>query len=97
LIYFISKVSNKKTDFRKFILGVPQIFIGKASFVGPQTLMNNGKLYLGKRGLTGLWYTEDADAKDNEKLDIFYAKNQNVWLDLEILGKTLNKMWETRS
>jgi lipopolysaccharide/colanic/teichoic acid biosynthesis glycosyltransferase len=27
-----------------------------------------------------------------EKLDIFYAKNQNVWLDLEIIGKTLSIM-----
>jgi len=97
LIYFISKVSNKKTDFRKFILGVPRILSGKASFIGPQIVVNNANLYLGKRGLTGLWYTEDADAADYEKLDIFYAKNQNIWLDLEILGKTLNKMWGTRS
>jgi len=96
LIYFISKVSNKKTDFRKFILGVPEIFSKKVSFVGPKKVQN-GKLYLGKRGLTGLWYIEDTDLVDHEKLDIFYAKNQNIWLDLEILGKTLNKMWETRS
>ena len=95
LIYFISKVSNKKTDFRKFVLEVPKIIKGRASFVGPQTIINNSKLYLGKKGLTGLWYTEDAVAADHEKLNIFYAKNQNVWLDLEILGKTLSKMWRT--
>jgi lipopolysaccharide/colanic/teichoic acid biosynthesis glycosyltransferase len=96
LIYFLSRVSNKKTDFRNFVLGVPQIISGKASFVGPQSKYDNEKLFLGKRGLTGLWYTEDTDAADYEKLDIFYAKNQNVWLDLEILGKSLNKMWGTR-
>ncbi len=97
LIYFISKVSNKKTDFRNFILEVPVILKGRASFVGPKTVMNTGNLYLGKKGLTGLWYTENADETDSEKLDIFYAKNQNIWLDIEILGKTLNKMWGTRS
>ncbi len=96
LIYFISKVSNKKTDFRKFILQVPLILSGKASFVGPQSKNTDSKLFLGKRGLTGLWYIEDADEADHEKLDIFYAKNQNVWMDLEILGKTLNRMWGTR-
>ena len=32
----------------------------------------------------------------NDKLDIYYAKNQNIWLDLEILGKTLNKMWSKK-
>ena len=31
-----------------------------------------------------------------EKLDFYYAKNQNIWLDLEILGRTLNKMWSKR-
>jgi hypothetical protein len=96
LIYFISKVSSKKTDFRKFISGVPRIFSGKVSFVGPLNEISDEKLYLGKKGLTGLWYIEDAEESDREKLDIFYAKNQNIWLDLEILGKTLNKMWGTR-
>ena len=95
-IYFITKVSKKQTIFRKFILNVPQVFTGKVSFVGPQKAESNGNLYLGKKGLTGLWFTENANERDYEKLNIFYAKNQNVWLDLEILGKTLNKMWNTR-
>jgi GT2 family glycosyltransferase len=96
-IYFITKLSDKQTDFRKLILSVPQIFTGKLSFVGPQKNGNKENLYLGKKGLTGLWYTEDTDERDYEKLDIFYAKNQNVWLDIEILGKSLNKMWSARS
>ena len=95
-IYFITKVSKEQTAFRKFILNVPQVIKGKVSFVGPQKTKNGGSLYLGKRGLTGLWFTENTDERDYEKLDIFYAKNQNIWLDLEILGKTLNKMWNTK-
>jgi len=96
-IYFIAKVSNKKSDFKKFILGVPDIFRGKVSFVGPRVPQEDINLFPGKKGLTGLWYTQNADEKDSAKLDIYYAKNQNIWLDLEILGKTLNKMWSTRT
>jgi lipopolysaccharide/colanic/teichoic acid biosynthesis glycosyltransferase len=53
-------------------------------------------MYLGKQGLTGLWYLEDSEEQDSDKLNIYYAKNQNIWLDIEILGKTLIKMWGTR-
>ncbi len=95
-IYLIVKVTKKQTEFRKFILKVPQIIIRKMSFVGPQS-PSNKNLYLGKQGLTGFWYIENKDSVDNDKLNIMYAKNQNIWLDLEILGKTLNKMWGNRA
>jgi GT2 family glycosyltransferase len=92
-IYFTNKLSKKKSDFRSFILSVPLVFSGNVSFIGPKKNSNINNLYLGKRGLTGYWYIENVEEDDTEKLDILYAKNQNIWLDLEILGKTLNKMW----
>ncbi len=92
-IYLISKLNKKHTEFRKFILRVPSVFIGKLSFVGPKELKNSNSLFLGKIGLTGLWYIEGKEGTNTENLEIFYAKNQTIWLDLEILGKTLNKMW----
>jgi len=95
LIYFLQKVHSKETDFRSFILGMPGILTGKFSLVGPGK-ERNIDLYLGKTGLTGLWYTERLDRDNNEeavKLDIFYAKNQNIWLDLEILGKSIGIMF----
>ncbi len=95
-IYLTVKMSKKQTDFRKFILNVPFVFKGKQSFVGPETIEEKRNLYRGKKGLTGLWYIENGEGVDKNKLDIFYAKNQNIWLDLEILGKTLNKMWISR-
>jgi GT2 family glycosyltransferase len=95
-IYLSVKMSKKQTDFRKFILNVPKVFKGKESFVGPELVEEKENLYLGKKGLTGFWYIENSEGIDKNKLDIFYAKNQNVWLDLEILGKTLNKMWISR-
>jgi O-antigen biosynthesis protein len=95
-IYLITIVSKKRNDFRNFILKIPSVLIGKLSFVGPGENLNHSELYLGKKGLTGLWFIEDNEGQDSDKLNIYYAKNQNIWLDLEILGKTIIKMWGTR-
>jgi len=93
LIYFISKLNAKQSDFRKIILQVPSVFKGTKSFVGPAFIENESELYFGKPGLTGFWFNEDAKKDDMKKLNILYAKNQNIWLDLEILGKTITKIW----
>ncbi len=92
-IYFITKLSGKETDFRKFVLSVPSVLSGKNSFVGPKKPLMFENEVLGKTGLTGLWYIDEGSFTDTDKLDFYYVKNQNIWLDLEILGKTLNKMW----
>jgi GT2 family glycosyltransferase len=92
-IYLISMLTRRRSEFIDFILGVPSIMAGRASFVGPKDPGKAGGLYLGKKGLTGLWYIENSKGDETEKLDIFYAKNQNIWLDLEILGRSVNKMW----
>jgi GT2 family glycosyltransferase len=95
-IYLISKTIKLNTPFVKVILAAWEVFIGRKSFVGPKSNNNTMGLYLGKQGLTGLWFTElqdDSDKKETEKLDLFYAKNQNIWLDIEILGKTLSKFF----
>lgn len=93
LIYFISKLSAKESDFRKMILQVPSVLKGSKSFVGPASLENETELYLGKPGLTGFWFTEDVKKDELKKLNILYAKNQNIWLDLEIIGRTITKIW----
>jgi GT2 family glycosyltransferase len=92
-IYLLILISRKRNEFRDFILKIPKVLIGEFSFVGPGENINLNELYLGKKGLTGLWYIEGSEGKDSEKLNIFYAKNQNIWLDIEILGKTIVKMW----
>ncbi|MFB3056355.1 MAG: glycosyltransferase [Ignavibacteriaceae bacterium] len=95
-IYFISKLAKKKTDFRSFILNIPSVVIGIKSFVGPKKIKPDKIYYMGRQGLTGFWYIENIFDVEAEKLDFYYAKNQNIWLDLEILGRTLNKMWSKR-
>lgn len=92
-LYFKTKLTGKTPDLSRFILGIPSVILRKKSFVGPKESSINAKLYLGKPGLTGLWYVENPDEREREKLDIYYAKNQNIWLDLEILGRSLNKMF----
>jgi hypothetical protein len=91
-IFLMSKLSGRKTDFRTFVLSVPSVISGKCSLVGPKKSVLAESMNLGKTGLTGLWYIDEGTFTDSEKLDFYYVKNQNIWLDLEILGKTLNKM-----
>ena len=50
---------NISSDFGVFILKVPSVLILKRSLVGPKVLSQDKNLYLGKEGLTGLWYVEN--------------------------------------
>ncbi|MGE5363141.1 MAG: glycosyltransferase [Bacteroidota bacterium] len=87
---------QKKTLLSSLMLQLPSVIRGRKSLVGPKCVRGDLNLYLGKPGLTGLWLTDaETDKTEDEeilKLDVFYAKNQNIWMDLEILGKTMNLM-----
>ncbi len=94
-VYLFTTFKKSESDFVKFILGIPEVFFGEKSLVGPQKSSYYNSLFIGKIGLTGYWFTEiydRSDPKEEEKLNIYYARNQNIWLDLEILGKTFSKM-----
>ncbi|MFZ1289672.1 MAG: glycosyltransferase [Melioribacteraceae bacterium] len=96
-IWIYSKIKSQKSILSDSLLQIPQILIGKKSFVGPKTKMYYEDLFLGKIGITGLWFTENIDDDDFEetnRINLFYAKNQNIWLDLEILGKSIAKIFE---
>jgi len=96
IIYLFSKRDKKKSDFSKFILNVPSVVSGKRSFVGPKAFNPDKLDFLGKQGITGFWFIENNTEAELEKLDFYYAKNQNLWLDLEIIGRSLNKMWSEK-
>ncbi len=95
-IFFKSKLSSTHSDFTKFVLGFPRVFSGNASLVGPDLSKSSADNFLGKTGLTGYWYIENENPEELEKLNFYYAKNQNIWLDIEILAKSLNKMWSRK-
>jgi GT2 family glycosyltransferase len=73
------------------ILMVPRVLRGALSMVGPPEYFTGG-MYLGKPGLTGLVqinYHDDLAPEEIEKYNLYYAKNQSLVLDVEILLKTL--------
>ena len=75
------------------LLLIPGVFTGKYSFVGmPVWFEKDNKDYWGKRGLTGLVqlnYYENMTLEEMTNYNIFYAKNQSLLLDIEILLKTI--------
>ncbi len=98
-VFLYSIFKKNKSEFVKAVLQLPKVFIGKMSFVGPKEKLTDTNLYLGKIGITGLWFTEIFNSSDSEEVkrqNLFYAKNQNIWLDLEVLGKTFAKYFLTR-
>ena len=87
------------SSFGTTILQVPMVLKGEMSLVGPQphaaTVVKNGTssttTYLGKTGLTGLaqlHYRDDLHPEEIERYNVYYAKNQSLMLDMEILLKT---------
>ena len=91
-IFIFAKIAHKKNNFISAVLAIPSVLIGYKSIVGPHMQSPESELFLGKEGITGLWFIENVNALDeneNRRLDLFYAKNQNIWLDLEIIGRTV--------
>jgi GT2 family glycosyltransferase len=97
----IGKRPEKETGrVRQQLLLLPRVLDGSMSLVGPPPFASgasrNGSpstaVYLGKPGLTGLVQLNDrADltSEESEKYNLYYAKNQSLLLDVEIILKTL--------
>ena len=90
ILKYILKVQLSKY-FSKLLL-LPKVFAGSYSFVGNPVWMNyNTKDYIGKKGLTGLIqlnFQENISEEELLSYNLFYAKNQSLALDVEILLKT---------
>jgi hypothetical protein len=74
------------------LLTLPSVFTGKYSFVGvPIWYDDYDYEFLGKKGLTGmiqLYHSEITKKEDENNYLIYYAKNQSLQFDIEILLKT---------
>jgi lipopolysaccharide/colanic/teichoic acid biosynthesis glycosyltransferase len=79
---------------------LPKVLEGRASLVGPPLSKDapslNGSArsgaYLGKPGLTGLAQINERDDLTTEeiaKYNLYYAKNQSLMLDIEIILKSI--------
>jgi O-antigen biosynthesis protein len=92
VLYYKLKKGNISRHTSKLLL-LPGVLNGKYSFVGiPIWFETTGKEYLGKRGLTGIIQLNHFEGINSEEMmnyNIFYAKNQNLKMDIEILLKTL--------
>lgn len=83
---------------------LPQLFnvmIGQMSLVGPRMITPEelGKysqwdmnLLTVKPGITGLWQVRgrsDVSYEERVRLDMFYIRNWNIWLDIQIIIQTI--------
>jgi O-antigen biosynthesis protein len=95
---YLKKVLTGKTR-SEFIVRVPKVLGGTFSLVGPpdnSTATPGSKqqsvLFLGKPGLTGLIQLQRnrvLEDQEKEQYNLYYAKNQSLALDVEILLKTM--------
>jgi GT2 family glycosyltransferase/lipopolysaccharide/colanic/teichoic acid biosynthesis glycosyltransferase len=93
--------SGKSGPVGESILLLPRIFTGRYSLVGRPITHHriaggerNGQLspYLGKQGMTGIVQINNGEGLTPEEIEqyiLYYAKNQSVALDIEILFKWL--------
>lgn len=90
-------VHREPGRFGRKVLALPRVLRGELSLVGPPMWGTTDRTpgtegYWGKPGLTGLPqinYRNDLTFPDIEQYNIYYAKNQSLWLDMEILLKSI--------
>lgn len=83
---------------------LPQLFnvlIGDMSLVGPRPATDVGRAHYGRAwrrylavrpGMTGLWQVSgrnDVGFQRRVALDVYYIRNQTLWLDVQILFRTI--------
>ncbi|MEX1139046.1 MAG: glycosyltransferase [Bacteroidota bacterium] len=98
-VYFKRVLSG--TSPTTVLLALPEVFRGRKSLVGPPEQIvpaasQAGRLtpsaHLGKPGLTGLVQLQNdrnLTGEEIEQYNLYYAKNQSLFLDLEIVLKSL--------
>lgn len=95
IVTVIFKFKEQNLRFLNKLKLIPYVISGKLSFVGRATwdTTSYGKQYLGKNGLTGLAqinYYKNLTPEETEYFNYYYAKNQSLTLDIEILLKTIS-------
>lgn len=89
---FMKKPGNPE-EYKRIIKNTGAVLRGAWSVVGAKEPSEKEEQFIGKPGLTGLWFTEGEDSQNMEKLNIFYARNHSIWLDVEIVSQTFMKLF----
>jgi O-antigen biosynthesis protein len=92
---FLKRLKDRD-EFKRIMYNAGSVLRGSWSVVGAKEPSGKEGQFVGKQGLTGLWFTEGDDSKNMEKLNVFYARNHNIWLDVEIVSKTFMKLFMRR-
>jgi GT2 family glycosyltransferase len=91
-VYFIRIFSkNMLIGMKRTVSQLPSVLSGKKSLVGYSD-GSKKNFYSGKPGLTGLIQIQNESVltpEEREQYDLYYAKNQSLMLDLEIIVKSL--------
>lgn len=92
VLIILKNVFNVKLSkhFSKLLL-LPEVFKGEYSFVGYPVWLDTKNNFIGKKGLAGLIqlnFNDSMSEEEMENLNIYYAKNQSLILDVEILLKS---------
>lgn len=94
LLSVFFRSSDHVTKFMNKIKMIPSVITGKLSFVGRATWdTTTHSQHLGKNGLTGLVqinYYKNLSLEEVEYFNYYYAKNQTLTLDMEIILKTVS-------
>jgi hypothetical protein len=92
---FILSGRRKNPSRHPFIANVPSVVRGEMSFVGPPADIKEPSgqgLFVGKAGMTGLVQLQASrrplTKEEIDQMNLYYARNQSVMLDAEILIKS---------
>jgi GT2 family glycosyltransferase len=90
-LFFKSRKGDE--EYLRIVKNAGSVVKGTWSVVGSKGPSEKDGQFMGKQGLTGLWFIEGQTPQNTEKLNIFYAKNHSLWLDVEIVSKTFMKLF----
>ncbi len=92
-----SLMSGRDNALRRVYRKLPKVLTGKMSTVGrSEYYMQGSDELFGKMGVTGVVQLnrgQSLSTEEVEKLYIYYARNQSVWLDLEIIAKSFLQLF----
>ena len=90
-------LTRKDSPIKRVYKKLPGVLSGKLSTVGRSESYPQGSEDLfGKIGITGVVQLNRGQAlspEEVEKLYIYYARNQSIWLDLEIIAKSFLQLF----